>query len=313
LREGERLRATEIDALSTLGTTVVQAVLNETSVLDDWSDQQRDDVAHFAALRSAGCTRVMRAFPGLFLGKNILDDEPAQEPSSIAQRLLAGTVERHEGMLPILITAPHNGVLKSLGTIALPQSRSSVAPDGATSNISRDIHTFLAQDGAPTPTVLIDRIHRMHRTPETRAFFEEQTMRAICELRERFDARPILHIDVHGYAGNEHTDQFDLVLGTGHRHTIGKLDADMQLAQFMAKRDYRVHLPTAFAQPNEHLTAENPGTLSQRVRSLKLPLVGSLQIEIHSRLRKAATMERGVQLARDLSRFCIAWGSKPLM
>ncbi len=206
--------------------------------------------------------------------------------------------------MPILVTAPHGGYRKQLGDHELTRNPGSKARDRATAEITREMRAA-AGDDLP---ILIDQLHRAYRTPQTLAHFESQVFSRLREIHERRDVdQPLLHLDVHGFRPTAATEPYDLILGTGHRTTMGGLDADHALAGYMSEQGYSVYLPTEKPIANERYAADGLGTLAQKVAHLALAQVGSVQIEINSAFRTSEGKKRGQRLARDLGEFCLDW------
>jgi hypothetical protein len=301
-RSDEISHEVAIDAIATLGEASVTALLEGPSPLDSWSADSKQRVLELAGLRTTSVELVKAQFPHL-LGRPTVKNTP---PSPFDSPELQESYEHHSGTLPVLITAPHNGWRKTLGDRTLPPIPHSKASDGATRFIAQDIHHFLGARDLPTPTVLIDAVHRRHRTPQTRASFEYKTYEALCTLRQQHIG-PIVHLDLHGFSPHASTADYDLILGTAHRQTVGNTNADVQLANFAASHGYRTYVPKSEPAPGEVFSARSPATLVQRVASLALGQTGSIQIEISSNFRTAETREAGQQLAHDLGTFCLKW------
>lgn len=286
---------------------MVNLLLTDTSPISDWPDQSKQRVLELATLRDASVSRVHAQFPDLF-------DAPhgtIRSPGVPSTPHLQESFVQHHGELPVLVTAPHNGWRKMLGGQDLPRAPHSKAADGATRFIAQDMHHFLRDQDLPAPTVLVDAVHRSYRTPETRAFFEYKTYEALCNLRCEHSG-PVLHLDVHGFGMHAETQDYDLILGTAHRKTVGDFSVDHELATFATDRGYRTYLPNEQPLPNEMYTAKSPATLVQRVSNLALARTASIQIEISPGYRTAETQDRGQQLAHDLGMFCVEWTQSPL-
>ncbi len=293
IQSPESQRTGEIDALSTLGGTAVCALLEDPrSPVSSWPDGDRALLERFTVLRTAS--------------EKGIDVTPT--PEEIPLEFLPDTYTHHLGTLPILVTAPHEGRLTVVGNRQLVKNAHSVSRDGGSSYIARDIRAFLLAEGNEAPPVLVDNVSRAYRTPQTRAYFEGQTFRVLRAMRAVLatDA-PLLHLDIHAFGPKPETDAFDLIFGTGHRHTLGSLDADKELASFMRDHGYAVRLPTTTLYPDEHFTSDYAGTLAQRVRAQNIPHTGSIQIEIHRKFRTQEGKPAGQQLARDLGAFCLRW------
>lgn|GEM_PF-4166552 len=296
-----------IDTISTLGQSAVTTLLEDKSPISDWPEPSKARVLELAALRDESVACVRRQFPDLF-GSAV---DTTDRTDTLMAPHLQESFWQQDGTLPVLVTAPHNGWRKTLGMQELPRAPHSKASDGATRFIAQDIHRFMQGCGQLTPTILIDAVHRAYRTPETRAFFEYKTYEALCKLRREHDG-PLLHLDIHGFGKHPETQDYDLILGTAHRKTVGDSNADRQLASFTNARGYRTYLPNEEPQQGEVYTAQSPATLVQRVSQVAAGQIASIQIEISPNYRTKETQERGQQLAHDLGMFCVEWPQGPL-
>ncbi|HJP96570.1 MAG TPA: hypothetical protein VJ843_04325 [Candidatus Saccharimonadales bacterium] len=307
-RPNEISHEVAIDTISTLGQTVVAALLANKSPISAWSEQSKQRVMELATYRNASVKQVHAQFPDLFTAAT---EATAHHGDSAWTPDLQDAFVQLNGTLPVLITAPHNGWRRALGERDLPRAPHSKASDGATRFIAQDIHRFLQARDLPAPTILMDAVHRAHRTPQTRAFFEYKTYEALCNLRREHDGT-VLHLDIHGFGNHPETQDYDLILGTAHRETVGDSDVDHELASFTRAHGYRTYLPGTQPRPGEAYTAKSPATLVQRVAHLALAQTASVQIEISQRYRTQETQHRGQQLARDVGAFCVTWGQSPL-
>lgn len=306
------IRGKEIDALSTLGESAVEALFSATDILDDWSPDEQRHVRRFAALRTDSEVQVARQFPALFPGIVLPAsyESPAPTPEELPIESLNGTVDIRPGSIAALLTAPHGGHKTRFGNYQLPYDRREPLPDGATAEITLDARQYVAEasEEQHSLSILADRVARRHRTPQTRAHFELQAFLQLCAMRQRFDASTsLLHLDIHGFAPGPRNEMYDLVLGTGHRSTVGDTDADRMFAAHMEALGYSVYLPTEEPTEGEVFAANHPGTLVQRFRSLGLQNIASVQIEINARFRTNEGLALGKKLARDIGSFCLAW------
>jgi hypothetical protein len=304
------LRISEIDTLSTLGARAIDLLSHTSDLTTNWSETDKYLLERFAAWRTMGKMQILAQFPNLISHDAHIEQPfttaPTHDEMSLA--LLEETHSYYPGVLPLLITAPHGGRQTTFGAHRLSRSPFSTPRDGATAEITRDISTFLTKEDRPVPFTLIDEVHRAYRTPQTRAHFETQTYRALGDMRDVFDTKdPLLHLDIHGFGPAPDTAQYDLIFGTGHEHCTNGLNATREIVGFMREEGYVTNLPTRAPEDSEYFTSDYAGSLAQRVRSLNIPNIGSIQIEINSRFRTLEGKKDGERLARHLGNFCLLW------
>ncbi len=208
----------------------------------------------------------------------------------------------------MLLTAPHDGELTQIGAYTLPEHPDKFR-DGATYAIAREAYEYLDNELSLVPTLIADLVRRNHRTPQTMEYFRNRVFGEIHKQTQAFADQPIRHLDIHGFRQRLPHQDYDLILGTAHRKTVGTHDTDFRIADFMRDRGYTVYLPTTEPHENESLTAEPAATLAQKVRTLGIAAVSTVQVEINRTFRTRDATERGCKLSRDLGDLCISLSS----
>ena len=267
--------------------------------------------------------RVRQQFPQIFTDASTLEDRITTlinlkgklvkdaRVVELPEEALEGTLEIRQGGLPVLITVPHDGNLKTLRETELPTNTRSKGRDIAVNYIARDIFRYFTYSQSKHPSLIIERVHRTHATPQIETYFEEQVIKTLCNMLIYHNFQgPLLHIDLHGFGEQPVFGDYDLILGTGYRTTIGETQADIYFATFMQKEGYRVYLPGEEYKEGEKFSADNPQTLVQRVRSFQLPNVISMQIETWSRFRRKGSKYEGQTLSVDLADFIANWSNQ---
>ncbi len=140
----------------------------------------------------------------------------------------------------------------------------------------------------------------------------EKTALEMLKKVEPVNAKPKLLLDLHGFSTQPVIGEFDLILGTDHRTSVGDSIVDQQFADFMRARNYRVYLPTQEEVDGERFTASGSKRdgqivpLVQEVVAANITNAVSMQLEIAWHFRQAGAKEVGTRLANNISEFIVS-------
>lgn len=168
--------------------------------------------------------------------------------------------------------------------------------------VARDIYLHSLREYHETPSLMIQTVHRRFATTTIKSHMENSAAEMLAGIAEKNDNHGLL-IDLHGFTKQPFFGEFDLILGTGHRKTVGNTDIDHKFASFMAERGYGVYVPSEESVTGELYGATLPRNLIQKMNMRGLSATVGLQIEIARHFRTADATERGKQLSRDLGDF----------
>lgn len=213
---------------------------------------------------------------------------------------------------PILITVPHDGLLKSslLGLIPMRQNGHHLR-DQNVWPLAKDILLNSPASGlrGMIPRILID-----YNRPPEEAFEEDelelpyqkyhQKIEQLLETAINKHSREnCLLIDLHGFSlqpSYAPPEGYDLILGTNNRTTIKFGTLDQDLAQFLTALGYTVFLPGE--KPLTQFADKFNGGFTNYYYSSKFE-INAIQIEIARRFRVKEGAKDSNELASNLSRF----------
>jgi hypothetical protein len=319
---------TRVEALATLGVNAAQLLTEPgIDITADWQESDKAFLLYLACLIEQSNLSVKQDYPQIF-GNNTISQEEfdsiaivrsdalsawnssTEEHTELPEYVLSESLDIKSGELPVLLTVPHDGTIKAYDGKALTTNPRAKGRDTASSYIAKDIAGFLSLLDFEKPYLINQLTNRHYLTPQLETYFEEQTLRTLCDMSSSNNTRhPILHLDIHGFGGELPLGYADIILGTGHRTTIRGTDVDHYFADFMTSRGYVVYMPGDDYIEGEKFMADNPQTLIQRVGSLSLANVISMQIEIGSKFRAKDAKKEGTALSIDISEFLIVWES----
>ncbi len=315
---GEVLRREEIDALSTLGPAAVSMLTAETDILGAWTDQDVQQLTRFSDWRMAAQVRARTTFPKLFpRGAKIPKHHygyPQPNADEIASDILPETVVSHEGTLPILVTAPYAGSLTHLNHVYIDRKEAGREPEAGIADIIAAMRQDVAETSNWRLPTLVDVMHTAHRTPQTRAYFEERVFLKLLEMRQTLGrTAPILHLDIHGFEPGTPADAHDLMVGKGHNDAPATFKTDKSFSKLAKKLGYDTHCfddvkrPGYDPEANKYFRNDGPGALTQRVRSLGALSITSIEIQINDVLRGPEHPDEAQALAASIGAFCTLW------
>lgn len=220
------------------------------------------------------------------------------------------------GTLPIVLTVPHDGFLEKVGQTHLVKDEvlSPSPRDEAVRVVARDIYTHVWNKIDQVPSLVICLVKRKFRTIQTQRYFEQAAINLLKSTAISNPGKRILHIDLHGFKEQPEIGDYDLIFGTDHRKSVGS-SADIELANFMINRGYKVYLPTEEVRAGERYGAggeigeDKISPLVQEVLATQMTQVDSIQIETARRFRQRGAETEGKKLSRDLGNFFIYYKS----
>lgn len=221
------------------------------------------------------------------------------------------SVEKSEPA-PILITVPHDGLLKSslLGLIPERQNGQRLR-DQNVWPLAKDILLNSSSSGlrGMMPRILID-----YNRPPERAFEKDDLKlpyqkyhQKITELLEtaidKHSRENCLLIDLHGFSSQPPyapAEGYDLILGTNNRTTIKFGNIDQELAGFMEGLGYRIFLPRE--KPISQGADKYNGGFTTYHYSAHFG-INTIQIEVARRFRIKEGADKGQKMALNLAEF----------
>lgn len=206
-----------------------------------------------------------------------------------------------EGTVPVLISVPHDGTLTSLAGQEL-EEYDTIGRDTAAGILALDTFSEFKIATGEDLGLVITLIKRKNVHPEILRHFEKTVIDKLQNLSNKTD-QEILHIDLHGFAAQPSFGEYDLILGTGHRYTVGESVLDRYFGEFMTRKGYRVYVPTETSREGERWTASNERTMVQKAKKEEIPKVASIQIETAPWFRRKGFTDQGKQLCRDMAVF----------
>jgi hypothetical protein len=218
----------------------------------------------------------------------------------LSAELLSETITVYKGILPVVLTVPHDGNLTKVGSVTLDYLGGKLR-DLAVSILATDVYESLSQIRQENITLVMQKVKRQFITPAIQEYFESQCISHIEELASH-NTR-VLHLDLHGFKGQPNFGEFDLILGTGHRTTVGNSTLDQVFGSFLQKKGYSVYIPTDQTREGELYSASHPRTLVQKVRQAAIENVVSIQVEISPSFRMSDRQEQGRRLTYDIAEF----------
>jgi hypothetical protein len=234
------------------------------------------------------------------MNRNETAHDPLLDPEQLDK-----TLHIKRGLLPVLITVPHDGLLRSVSGIPFISNPNSRHRDVAVDVIAQDIYEYIADRmGGITINIVSEQVHRSCATPQTRAYLYWQS--AVLMQSLQATNQQALHIDLHGCSNQPTFGEFDLIVGTAHCRTVGDSDIDKRFHQFMEASGYSVYLPTGKPIDGELFGADGEHNLTGMIHR-HLPQVPSMQIEISRKFRERGSKEIGQRLSRRIGDFLIDW------
>ena len=208
------------------------------------------------------------------------------------------------GTLPVLLTVPHDGTLHSLANVDLNHLLDSRPRDIAVRRVARDIFIHILKTSKKQPNLIIQRVHRSRITEQIQSYFEDKSVSMLEEIAVD-SKRAGLLLDLHGFTKQPSFGEYDLILGTNHRQTVGGTNADREFAGFMRQRGYEVYVPQETPVDGELYGATDPRTLVQKARQQGPGNVVGLQVEIARHFRTRDATDVGQKLSGDMGDFMI--------
>lgn len=115
---------------------------------------------------------------------------------------------------------------------------------------------------------------------------------------ERWGREKCLLLDFHGFSKQPPYGQFDVILGTGNRRTVGS-EVDRELAEALRSKGYSVFLPEDEGRgPLEDIYSADYTTRHYHELG-----VDTIQVEIAKPFRTREGKQKGIDLSRVLSEF----------
>lgn len=178
----------------------------------------------------------------------------------MSQEVLEKTIFVRRGTLPVLLSVPHDGTLDSIGGVPLALYSGSKPRDFAVRPVARDIFIHILRSSRKSPDLLIQRVHRSFISSQIQSYFENKVINFLSEPTSSYrgEMGKVLLIDLHGFTKQPEFGEFDLILGTGHRQTVGESSVDYDFSSFMMDRGYRVYVPSEKPIPGELYPADRP-------------------------------------------------------
>lgn len=229
--------------------------------------------------------------------------------STFTEKELRSTLLVREGMLPIVLTVPHDGRFTRIGERILSPAEGIVSNteprDLAVRAIARDVYLQILGSQQEAPNLIIELIEREYRTLEIQRYFEQTAVRLLNKVIPLKD-KPKLLFDLHGFSVQPAFGKFDLILGTDHRKSVGDSNVDQQFAEFMRTKGYEVYLPTQEIVDGERFSASGSKSqnqivpLVQEIMAAGLANTVSMQLEIAWHFRQAGAKEEGMKLSKEI-------------
>lgn len=243
----------------------------------------------------------------MILGGKTFSKELTYQPK-IPIELLGNSFYFRKGNLPILFSVPDDGSDTVLGGIELVKNLESYPRDVAVRSIAKDIYIYVLKIAHVSPGMIIQRIHRSYVSEEIQDCFDN---RIKSYLRNVSDSHQFLFLDLHGFTKQPSIGNYDLILGTGHRKTVGQANIDFKFAEFMSQKGYKVYVPGEGKIEGELYMAEAERTEVQKILQMGLKNVIALQIEVSKSFRfgDSFDLDKGKKLSEDMGDFIIQWSS----
>lgn len=234
--------------------------------------------------------------------------ETERQHLHLDKELLERSLFLRRGTLPVLLTVPHDGTLRSLANVDLNNFPDSRPRDIAVRCFARDIFIHVLRARKENLNLVIQRVHRSFITEQIQSYFEDKSKGILKEVVAD-DKETALLLDLHGFTKQPDFGEYDLILGTGHRRTVGSTNADYIFSEFMGGRGYRVYIPQEEPVEGELYGATHPRTLVQKVRHNGLHNLVGLQVEIARNFRTKDATDIGQKLSRDMGDFVLQWNA----